>query len=80
MTKHDERAAYVHALQLELHRSATEDVDTYIYLWPSKANGSRYDRFIAIEEFSDGSCSVYLNASEAGFKAKLLQLRRMANE
>ena len=74
---HNDRAAYVQALQLEGH---TREGDYYVYNWPAAANGTRYERFIVIEEFSDGSASVYLAANALTFDRKLAQLRAMVRE
>lgn len=75
-----ERVAYVQELGLEWHSGGhSSGNDYYVYNWPAAANGSSWDRFVVIEEFSDGSCGIYLNASEPSFKAKCVQLREMAN-
>lgn len=49
----------VTTLQLEHHRTLADDCS--VYLWPAKNNGSRYDHFVIIEEFSDGSASIYIS-------------------
>ena len=72
----DTRQAYVHVLGLEHHSS---DPPFFVYIWPAGRNGTEHDRFITIEEFSDGSVSIYLNADELDFKTRIIQLRRMAN-
>lgn len=78
--KHDERAAYAHVLQLESRGDSRLNAETYhVYNWPSHVNGSQWDRTVVIEEFSDGSCAIYLDAQGLDFKAKLLALREMAN-
>ena len=78
--KNAERAAYEHALQLEWRGDSRLNADHYhVYSWPAEANGSQYDRTVIVEEFSDGSCAIYLDANAPGFRQKMLQLREMAN-
>jgi hypothetical protein len=74
-----ERVAYVLALGLEWHTGDSASSDFYVYSWPAARNGSQYDRWVMIQEYTDGSCAIYLDANEPSFKAKCLQLRKMAN-
>jgi hypothetical protein len=77
MTRHEDHEYYVKALGLELHHIVAEGF--YVYHWPGDQNGSGYDRFVAVEVFSDGSAAVYLNSSTlGGLPAHMKQLRRMA--
>jgi hypothetical protein len=77
MQKHYDQQSYVRALGLEYHHNYG---GMTVYLWPSERNGSAYDRFIAIEEFTDGSCSVYVNTGESGVRAACVKLRSMVDD
>ena len=72
--QHNDVGRYVQELGLEWHRGHGEVGDRIeIFIWPAAKNGTRFDRFVAIEEFSDGSAKMYLDATNA--KA----LRKMTN-
>jgi hypothetical protein len=76
----DERHAYAYTLCLEkLGDSRLNSGSFHVYRWPAHVNGTADDRTVIIEQFNDGNCVIYLDANEPSLKAKLLQLRRMAN-
>ena len=75
MAQYNDRREMVDNLGLVLHR--TLGPDAAVFVWPEEANGSKYDRFVVIEEFSDGSAAIYLNKGAGGRFSKREQMRRM---